>query len=447
MPACWCKPLAGGGHDGRDQQRNGVSAVCVPIAADRPSVGCSVSPTRPAGARSLVLRRACPGPDGRQKRLRQGGFLTRAAAEQGLAEVLELDGPDAMAETWTMKRWLEYWLSLSEDRLRPSTYRSVTRAHLIPWLGRFRVADLDGRHGVKTVQQTVDAISRQEVSDGELIAAGTVHRIVAVLRSALSEARRQGLVSTNVAWRLRLPRGGRPQAVTWSREREKLWWATGARPPVAVWEVEHVAEFLEAVQDDPLFPLWWLIALRGLRRGEAVAVRGSDLDERFRELSVQRQLLVIDGKVRIGPPKSAAGVRTLALDDFTNELLRRQKRAQERRFAGSDRNPHGYLFTHPDGRPLRPDWLTHRFHALVRKLGLPPVRLHDLRHGAASLAGAAGVELKVIQHDLGHSSAVTTADIYWAVFRELAQRAVAATAELLRSHARFRLKLGAASQA
>ena len=65
-----------------------------------------------------------PGADGRQKRLRQGGFLTRAAAEQGLVEVLELDGPDAMAETWTVKRWLEYWLSLSEDRLRPSTLRA-----------------------------------------------------------------------------------------------------------------------------------------------------------------------------------------------------------------------------------------------------------------------------------------------------------------------------------
>jgi integrase len=96
---------------------------------------------------------------------------------------------------------------------------------------------------------------------------------------------------------------------------------------------------------------------------------------------------------------------------------------------------------------LRPDWLSHRFRALVRKLELPPVRLHDLRHGAASLAGAAGVELKVIQHDLGHSSAVTTADTYWTVFRELAHQAVVATAELLRSHARFRLNLGAASQA
>ncbi|WP_213013460.1 tyrosine-type recombinase/integrase [Paractinoplanes toevensis] len=93
------------------------------------------------------------------------------------------------------------------------------------------------------------------------------------------------------------------------------------------------------------------------------------------------------------------------------------------------------MFTHPDGRPLRPGWLSHRFRTLVRKLGLPSVRLHDLRHGAASLAGAAGVELKVIQHDLGHSSAVTTADTYWTVFRELAHGAVAATAELLRSHA------------
>jgi integrase len=317
--------------------------------------------------------------------------MTRAAAEQGLAEVLELDGPDAMAETWTMKRWLEYWLSLSEDRLRPSTlraYRSVTRAHLIPWLGRFRVADLDGRRGVKTVQRAVDAISRQEIADGKLIAPGTVHRVVAVLRSALSEARRQGLVSTNVAWRLRLPRGS-----GLDREREKLWRATGAKPPVTIWEVEHVAKFLDGVREDPLFPPWWLIALRGLRRGEAVAVRGTDLDVVDRELSVQRQLLIIDGKMHLGPPKSAAGVRTLALDEFTNQLLRKQRQWQRDRFAGTDRNPHGYLFTHPDGRPIRPDWLTHLFHALVRKLGLPPVRLHDLRHGAASLAGAAGVEL------------------------------------------------------
>jgi len=71
--------------------------------------------------------RTCLARDGRQKRLLQGGFMTRAAAEQGLAEILELSGPDAMAETWTIKWWLQYWLSLSEDRLRASTFRAYGR--------------------------------------------------------------------------------------------------------------------------------------------------------------------------------------------------------------------------------------------------------------------------------------------------------------------------------
>jgi integrase len=78
---------------------------------------------------------------------------------------------------------------------------------------------------------------------------------------------------------------------------------------------------------------------------------------------------------------------------------------------------------------------------------LPPVRLHDLRHAHASLAGAAGVSLKVIQYDLGHSSAVTTADTYWSVFGTAARDAVADTAELLLSHARVRMSLDGASQA
>ena len=390
------------------------------------------------------------GVDGRRVRLRRGGFTSRAAAERGLAEMLEVPGPEALAATWTVRRWMECWLSQMEDRLRPSTvraYRSVVFHHLIPYLGVRRLAELDGKAGVRTAQRAVDAISRREIADGQLIAAGTVHRVVAVLRSALSEARRQGLVSTNAAWRLRLPQGGRPHAVAWNREREALWRATGVRPKVAIWDVEHVAEFLEAVRDDALFPLWWLMALRGLRRGEVVALRGEDLDDRLRELQVRRQLLVIDGKVHVGPPKSAAGVRGLAVDEFTNQLLREHRRSQQGRFAGTNRNLDGYLFTHPDGRQVRPDWLSYRFRTLVRRLGLPPVRLHDLRHGAASLAGAAGVELKVIQHDLGHSSAVTTADTYWTVFRELEHGAVAATAALLRSHARVRLSLVGASQA
>ena len=68
------------------------------------------------------------------------------------------------------------------------------------------------------------------------------------------------------------------------------------------------------------------------------------------------------------------------------------------------------MFTYADGRPIRPEYLTHRFHVLVKELDLPPIRLHDLRHGAATIGLASRTDLKVIQQMLGHSSIVTTAD-------------------------------------
>jgi integrase len=89
------------------------------------------------------------------------------------------------------------------------------------------------------------------------------------------------------------------------------------------------------------------------------------------------------------------------------------------------------MFTYADGRPVRPEYLTHRFSTLVKELGLPPIRLHDLRHGAATLALASHTDLKVIQHMLGHSSIVTTADTYTSVLPETAHRAAQATADMV----------------
>ena len=153
---------------------------------------------------------------------------------------------------------------------------------------------------------------------------------------------------------------------------------------------------------------------------------------------------MIDGVEYLGPPKSAAGVRVLALDEVSVQILWALWREQRRRYGRVD--PKARVFVHRNGRAVRPDWLTRRFATLVTELGLPPVRLHDLRHAAAS-AAAAGVDLKVIQHDMGHSSAVTTADTCVTVFQQTGHAAVRATAELLLSHARIRMSLEGASQA
>jgi integrase len=94
------------------------------------------------------------------------------------------------------------------------------------------------------------------------------------------------------------------------------------------------------------------------------------------------------------------------------------------------------MFTYADGRPVRPEYLTHRFRELIRQLDLPPIRLHDLRHGAATLALASHTDLKVIQQMLGHSSIVTTADTYTTVLPETAHRAAQATADMVIKAAR-----------
>ena len=94
------------------------------------------------------------------------------------------------------------------------------------------------------------------------------------------------------------------------------------------------------------------------------------------------------------------------------------------------------MFTDANGRPVRPEYLTHRFNTLVRELDLPPIRLHDLRHGAATLALASRTNLKVIQQMLGHSSIVTAADSYTSVLPETAHRAAQAAADMIIKAAR-----------
>ena len=127
------------------------------------------------------------GVDGRRVRVRRGGFATRADAERAGWDLLQLPGAQAVARTWTLRRWLEFWLSEIDGQLRPTTvanYRWILHRYLIPLLGGQRL----GKLRTKQVQRAMDVICRQRVRSGRLISPGSVHRIRAVLRSALSAA-------------------------------------------------------------------------------------------------------------------------------------------------------------------------------------------------------------------------------------------------------------------
>ena len=137
-------------------------------------------------------------------------------------------------------------------------------------------------------------------------------------------------------------------------------------------------------------------------------------------------------------PKSGAGDRVVALDGYSVEVLQVHLRRQgefKRLRAGAWRDT-GMLFTDTEGQPLHPATVTDRFNQLVAASGLPPIRLHDLRHGAASIAHAGGADIKTISKQLGHSSITITADTYTDVFSEVDHGAAGASANVVPLKAR-----------
>jgi integrase len=170
-------------------------------------------------------------------------------------------------------------------------------------------------------------------------------------------------------------------------------------------------------------------------------LRWADLDLDRGVLVIERNRTTAGYDIVEGPPKTAAGRRAVALDRQTVKVLRTHHRCQLDQQACRIENgktwiDSGYVFTRSDGQPINPNYATTRFRKLVQRAGLPPVRLHDLRHGAASLAHEAGADLKTVQDLLGHSSIVITADTYTSVLPEVQRRCADATADLVLAAAR-----------
>lgn len=383
-------------------------------------------------------------------------------------------------EILTVEQWLREWLAGKKD-LRATTrrcYESHLRLYLIPYLGkvrldRLRVAHLNAMFQKieerneeiaannahrRAVQEAAKAAWHTHDSDAarkarerlrELppfereVGAGSRQRIRATLRSALSDAAAQELVTVNAAKLVKLASGAKPRALMWTREREAAWRKTGEVPsPVMVWTAEQTMRFLaRAAKAKDVYPLFHLVAMTGLRRGEVIGLRWVDLDLGYQVagrtgvgvLHVREQIVQLGWETVTGKPKSDAGERSVALAADTVHLLRvhRNRQNVRRGAAGTQRKDPGYVFTDDDGGPLHPARVTDLFQQLTREADLPPIRLHDLRHGAATHALTAGVDVKIVQDMLGHSSSVLTRDTYTSVADEAKHAAADAISAFL----------------
>jgi len=227
-----------------------------------------------------------PSASGERRRVRRGGFATREAAAGALEKLSSTAAspePGLMTGEW-LWRWLESRVSLRASTRR--SYAAHMRGYLVPYLGGIPLAALTQGD----VQDMFTAIARDERALGRPVGAATLKRIHATLRAALNGAVRAGLVPSNPGRFPELPKDLRPRPQVWTPALTGRWEREGWRPDIGVWIALQTAAFLACVRQHRLYALFHLVALRGLRRGEAAGLAWTDLDLDAGTLSVSSQL-------------------------------------------------------------------------------------------------------------------------------------------------------------
>jgi integrase len=321
--------------------------------------------------------------------------------------------PDA-GRHLTVARYLSAWLA-GKQALRPSTrasYESHVRLYLVPHLGQVLLADLRHEH----IEAMYARIEGGNDARARPVSPATRRRVHATLNSALGTAVRRGLIERNPASTVELP--------------------AARRTRVDVWTAVELGGFLDLISGDRLYLLYLLLGLRGLRRGEAVALRWSDVDLDQGCLRIEQSAVRVGSRSVIGPPKSASGLRVVAIDPATVDRLRHHRDQQVRHGQHRIGSPvaSGLVFMTEDGGPLDPTFVSRHFDRLVAIHGLPRIRLHDLRHTSASVGLAAGESLVEVSRRLGHSSIVVTADIYSHIAPHVAHESAERLADLVLGH-------------
>lgn len=299
--------------------------------------------------------------------------------QQGLL----VTGPSQTVEQY-LTRWLE---DSARQTVRPRTYEcyALSVRRLTPHLGKVRLSALTPAHVQKCYAALLDqGLSRRSVELDH-----------AVLHRALKMAVQWNLMGRNPTEAVAVPRPERKE--------------------MQVLTSEQVQQLFASTAEDRLHGLWVLLATTGLRMGEATALRWEDVNFKNGRVTIQRAIQPQKGKgMVIVEPKTERSRRTVHLAEGTVSALRQHRARQvaERLQAGSLWEDQGLIFCSETGRPLSPSMVEKPFQRALVVAGLPRIRLHDLRHTAATLLLADGMHPKLVQEMLGHSTITLTLDTY-----------------------------------
>lgn len=280
--------------------------------------------------------------------------------------------------------------------------------HVLPALGRTSIRKLR----YQQIEALYDTLLRPGTGRG--LAPKTVYEIHLIIRGALTDAHRRGLVTRNAAFVAHAPK------------RRSLQRIEG----VSLTE-EELRQLLRTAAGHRFFPIYRLTAMTGMRRNEVLGLKWSDIDFAKKRLHLNRGLAAVGYEVHQTRGRTKTARRAIELDDTTIAVLEGWRAYQAAEFAAVGIDPiDDWVFTDGDSEPIHPHAVYEAFRRIVSNAGIPTMRFHDLRHTHGSLLIAEGVPVKVVSERLGHAHIAHTLQIYQHVLPGM-QADAARTAERL----------------
>lgn len=288
----------------------------------------------------------------------------------------------------TVEEWLTFWLeTYKANNIKKTTYDqyfAMMRGHLIPAFGNLRLVEL--------TESQIQTFYNKLFASG--MASRTIHIIHTVLRAALKKAVKIRLLMFNVCDAVELPKQTKKERRVLSEDEQK--------------------RLLKVLKEDEQGIMYIFALFTGLRRGEVLALRWSDVDLEEGIISVTKTLNRVNTyadsgdrtKLIVSEPKTETSKRIIPIVDSLLPLLKKQKQLNK------NNNEFNLVFPSEAGGYIDPGNYNRKFYKLVKKAGLPKANPHALRHSFATRALEVGVDLKTTQELLGHSSITITSDLY-----------------------------------
>jgi integrase len=317
----------------------------------------------------------------------------------------------------TVGEYLAHWLNVDIDRRvaakTAARHRGIVHHQIAPRLGHIPMRKLTAVHIEACEADLQRAGYVKGRKRGRALTAQTVLHVHRTLSQALAHAVKTGVLFKNPAEQVKPPRPP-------SRE-------------IAILTKPEIAAILRAAEPTWLYLPALVGVTTGVRRGELLGLRWSDIDFKAGRLTVNQSLERVNGQTAFKAPKTKTSRRTITLPGLTLEALKAHRAAQAEERLRLGLGKPELVFSHADGSPMDPDSITKAFDRLIKAAGVRRITFHGLRHTHISHQLMDGVHIKIVSERAGHASISTTLSVYAAFIPNMQADAAAGVDAWLRN--------------